>query len=98
MAPIPGLVRRAMRFNHLDKLTTLSLESQGNWTFLAVVASILFAVLVVVVVARVCYRGRQKRPRRTAPSDDKLETEIVGYPDMVEEHHSGMCEWKMTVS
>ncbi|CAG8903781.1 unnamed protein product [Penicillium egyptiacum] len=116
MAPIPGIIREAARFEiqqgidwtdygPYTKITTtdthtsysnlanLSHELQ-EWPFSPVViASILFAIIVVGIVAHFCFRGRYRYPRQTASPEDKMKTEDVDYLDTVEEPRSDgwMC-------
>ncbi|KAF4760428.1 hypothetical protein N7455_001304 [Penicillium solitum] len=108
MAPIPGGIHQAARFENqysIDwtdhgtstkiattdthtsyrKLATFSHELQ-EWPFLPVViASVLFAIIVVGIVAHFCLSGRHRYPRRTASPEDKKKTEGAEYLDTVEE-------------
>ncbi|KAJ5399872.1 hypothetical protein N7465_010361 [Penicillium sp. CMV-2018d] len=116
MAPIPGVLREAGRFENqysiywtdhgtytkitttdthtsYSKLANFSHELQ-EWPFLPVViASVLFAIIVVGIVAHFCFGGRHRYPRPTASPEDKMKTEGVEYLDTVEEPRSDgwMC-------
>ncbi|CAI7644753.1 unnamed protein product [Penicillium viridicatum] len=114
MAPIPGVLHKAARFENqysiywtdhgtytkitttdthtsYSKLANFSHELQ-EWPFLPVViASVLFAIIVVGIVAHFCFGGRYPRP--TAAPEDKMKTEGAEYLDTVEEPRSDgwMC-------
>ncbi|CRL21539.1 unnamed protein product [Penicillium camemberti] len=67
------------------KLANFSHELQ-EWPFLPVViASVLFAIIVVGIITHFCFWGRHRYPRRTASSEDKMKTGGVEYLDTVEE-------------
>ncbi|KGO75508.1 hypothetical protein PITC_082150 [Penicillium italicum] len=71
-----------------DKLAAFTHEVQ-EWPFLPVViASVLFAIIVVGVVAHFCFWGRYRYPRQTASVEDKMKTEDDGCLDTVEEPRS----------
>ncbi|KAJ5356638.1 hypothetical protein N7517_011247 [Penicillium concentricum] len=103
MAPIPGMIREAARFENqyriywidygqytkiattdmhtsYSKLANISHELQDKWV---VITSVLFAIIVVGIIAHCCFLGRYSYPRQTAPTEDKT-TEDAEYPDMVE--------------
>ncbi|KAI2732144.1 hypothetical protein CBS147332_1283 [Penicillium roqueforti] len=74
MAPIPGMTGEPARFeNHYSKLEN-SHGLQG-WPLLPVfTASILIALIVVGIVAHVCFWGRDSHPQ-AASSEDKMKME-----------------------
>ncbi|KAK4864129.1 hypothetical protein LT330_010159 [Penicillium expansum] len=76
-----------------SKLANITHELQ-EWPFLPVVmASVLFAIIVVGIVAHFCFWGRHRYPRQTASPEDKMKTEDAEYLDTVEEPRSDgwMC-------
>ncbi|KAJ5841724.1 hypothetical protein N7534_011554 [Penicillium rubens] len=118
MAPIPGIIREAARFeiqHGIDwtdygpytKITTTDTHTSYSnladfshelqeWPFLSVaIASVLFTIIVVGIIAHFCFWGRRRYPRQTAsPSpEDKMKTEDVEYLDTDEEPRSDgwMC-------
>ncbi|KAJ9489984.1 hypothetical protein VN97_g3293 [Penicillium thymicola] len=112
MAPIPGVIREAARFeNHsinwtdygtytkvtttdkhisYNKLANFSHKFQDRSYLPMVIGSVLFAMIVVGIVAHFCFWGRHRHPRKTASPEDKMKTEGAEYLDVVEEPRSGM--------
>ncbi|KAJ5952606.1 uncharacterized protein N7479_011019 [Penicillium vulpinum] len=99
MAPIPG-IREAARFeNHYSidwtdyaadmhtsyKLANISRELHDKWM---VIASVLFAIIVVGIIAHFCFWGRHRYPRQTTSTEDEMKTEDAEYLDMVGEPRS----------
>ncbi|KAJ5943316.1 hypothetical protein N7516_003484 [Penicillium verrucosum] len=116
MAPIPGVICKAARFENLcsinwtdystytkvtttgkhtscNKLVNFSHKLQELPCLPMVIGSVLFAMIVVGIVAHFCFRGRHRHPRQTASPEDKMKTEGAEYLDVVEEPRSDgwMC-------
>ncbi|KAJ5178241.1 uncharacterized protein N7500_000940 [Penicillium coprophilum] len=73
-----------------SKPAGISHKLQDKWV---VIASVLFAILVVGLISHLCFWGRHKYPRQTASTEDKMKMENVEHLNMVEESCSDgwMC-------
>ncbi|CAI7592692.1 unnamed protein product [Penicillium glandicola] len=69
-----------------SKLANISHKLHDEWPILAVtIASVLFAIIVVGIVAHFCFWGKHRYPRQTASTEDKTKTKDDEYLHMVEE-------------
>ncbi|KAJ5497155.1 hypothetical protein N7463_009142 [Penicillium fimorum] len=73
-----------------SKLANISHEFQDKWV---TIASVLFAIIMVGIIAHFCFGGRHRYPRQTASTEDKMKTEDTKYLNMIEEPRSDgwMC-------
>ncbi|KAJ5812793.1 hypothetical protein N7447_009816 [Penicillium robsamsonii] len=68
-----------------SKLANVSHEFQDKWV---TIASVLFAIIMVGIIAHFCFGGRHRYPRQSASTEDKMKLEDAEYLDMTEEPRS----------
>ncbi|OQE45019.1 hypothetical protein PENCOP_c002G01257 [Penicillium coprophilum] len=64
-----------------SKAADISHKLQDRW---AIIAGVLFAILVVGIISHFCFWGGHKYPRQNASTEDKMKTEDVEHLNMVE--------------